>query len=123
MATLATSLSKALPKPKYTGEHEELPAHAQPKGTRIVGANSLDESQIVLKVSFSQHDRYVLTGSQRAGPPPYGKRTGWRPRSAEDYGDGGAFPEIPVAQYPLDMGRGKSSSSNALALRVDGEGK
>src|SRR5690606_27760081 len=42
----------------------------------------------------------------------------------EDYGDGGAFPEIPVAQYPLDMGReGKSSSSKALALQVDSEGK
>ena len=121
MATI--SLSRALPKPKYTGEHEELPAHAQPKGTRIVGANSLDESQIVLKVSDSQNALSILTGSQRAGPPAYGQRTGWRPRSADDYGDGGAFPEIPVAQYPLDMGRGKASSSNALALQVDGEGK
>lgn len=41
----------------------------------------------------------------------------------EDYGDGGAFPEILVAQYPLDMGRKSSSSSNALAVQVDGEGK
>ena len=41
----------------------------------------------------------------------------------EDYGDGGAFPEIPVAQYPLDMGRKSTSSSNALAVQVDGEGK
>ena len=41
----------------------------------------------------------------------------------EDYGDGGAFPEIPVAQYPLDMGRKSQSSSNALAVQVDAEGK
>ncbi|OCT45638.1 Pre-mRNA-processing protein 45 [Cladophialophora carrionii] len=106
---MATGLFASLPKPKYTGEHEEVPLHAQPKGPRIVGPGVIDESQIVLK---------------RAGPPPYGQRSGWRPRSAEDYGDGGAFPEIPVAQYPLDMGRkGTSSTSNALAIQVDAEGK
>ncbi|KAK7902552.1 mRNA splicing protein [Exophiala xenobiotica] len=106
---MATGLFASLPKPKYTGEHEEVPLHAQPKGPRIVGPGVIDESQIVLK---------------RAGPPPYGQRSGWRPRSAEDFGDGGAFPEIPVAQYPLDMGRkGTASTSNALAIQVDGEGK
>ncbi|KAL8793118.1 MAG: hypothetical protein Q9195_004324 [Heterodermia aff. obscurata] len=108
MTSVAGSLAKALPKPKYTGEFEELPAHTQSKGPRILGAGSLDETQVVLR---------------RTGPPPYGQRAGWRPRSAEDYGDGGAFPEIPVAQYPLDMGRKATSSSNALAIQVDAEGK
>jgi len=108
MTSLATSLSQALPKPKYTGEDEEIPSYAQQRGPRIVGAESLDQSQLVLK---------------RAGPPPYGNRSGWRPRSQEDYGDGGAFPEIPVAQYPLDMGRKSASISNALAVQVDAEGK
>ncbi|ERF73443.1 Pre-mRNA-processing protein 45 [Endocarpon pusillum Z07020] len=109
MASVAAGLFSSLPKPKYTGEHEELPAHTQQKGPRIVGPGVLNESQIVLK---------------RSGPPPYGKRSGWRPRSAEDLGDGGAFPEIPVAQYPLDMGRkGTASTSNALAVQVDAEGK
>ena len=65
----------------------------------------------------------MLTMYQRSGPPAYGSRAGWRPRSAEDFGDGGAFPEIPVAQYPLDMGRKSASSSNALAIQVDAEGK
>ncbi|GAB7342932.1 hypothetical protein MBLNU457_g1040t1 [Dothideomycetes sp. NU457] len=98
-----------LPKPKYTGEDEELPSHAQPKGPRIVSAHEADSQQLVVR---------------RSGPPPYGQRTGWRPRAAEDFGDGGAFPEIPVAQYPLDMGKkGSSGSSNALALQVDNEGK
>ncbi|KAG9770169.1 pre-mRNA-processing protein 45, partial [Aureobasidium melanogenum] len=106
---MSTGLFASLPKPKYTGEHEEVPTHAQPKGPRIVGPGVIDESQIVLK---------------RTGPPPYGQRSGWRPRSVEDFGDGGAFPEIPVAQYPLDMGRkGTSSTSNALAIQVDAEGK
>ncbi|KAH9643603.1 hypothetical protein HF086_000077 [Spodoptera exigua] len=49
--------------------------------------------------------------------PPYGQRKGWVPRAEEDFGDGGAFPEIHVAQYPLGMGaRGKESTSNALAI-------
>jgi SNW domain-containing protein 1 len=108
MASIATSLASALPKPKYTGEHEQAPAHAQPRGTRIVGAGQLDQQQLVKRVQ---------------GPPPYRQRAGWRPRDASDYGDGGAFPEISVAQYPLDMGRKGGATSNALALKVDGEGK
>ncbi|XP_064245597.1 SNW domain-containing protein 1-like [Passer domesticus] len=63
----------------------------------------------------------ALVSSQRE-PPPYGYRKGWIPRALEDFGDGGAFPEIHVAQYPLDMGR-KKKMSNALALQVDAEGK
>ncbi|OOF90227.1 hypothetical protein ASPCADRAFT_212147 [Aspergillus carbonarius ITEM 5010] len=109
MASIAEGLFKSLPKPKYTGEEEELPQHAQPRGPRVVGPGQLDETQIVLR---------------RTGPPPYQNRTGWRPRAPEDFGDGGAFPEILVAQYPLDMGRkGTSSTSNALAVQVDAEGK
>ncbi|KAK7750588.1 mRNA splicing protein [Diatrype stigma] len=107
MTSIAASLARALPKPKYTGEEEEVPAHAQQRGTRIVGPGQIDESQIVLR---------------RTGPPPYGQRSGWRPRSQEDFGDGGAFPEIPVAQYPLEMGK-KGNTSNALAIQVDAEGK
>lgn len=44
--------------------------------------------------------------------------------SLQDFGDGGAFPEIPIAQYPLNMGKeSKESSSNALAIQLDAEGK
>ncbi|GFF45174.1 pre-mRNA-processing protein 45 [Aspergillus udagawae] len=109
MTSIAEGLFKSLPKPKYTGEDEEVPQHAQPRGPRIVGADQIDQTQIVLR---------------KTGPPPYGNRAGWRPRAPEDFGDGGAFPEILVAQYPLDMGRkGTASTSNALAVQVDAEGK
>eukprot|EP00123_Amoebidium_parasiticum_P017455 comp23858_c0_seq1/m.41742 comp23858_c0_seq1/g.41742 ORF comp23858_c0_seq1/g.41742 comp23858_c0_seq1/m.41742 type:complete len:553 (-) comp23858_c0_seq1:252-1910(-) len=57
----------------------------------------------------------------RGNCPPYGKRHGWTPRSQADFGDGGAFPEIHVAQYPLGMGK-KKQAAGALALQVDGEG-
>lgn len=109
MASLASALSQSLPKPSYTGEDEQLPTRATQRGPRIVGPGQLD-NQVVLK--------------RAGGPPPYGQRIGWRPRNPEDFGDGGAFPEIHVAQYPLDMGRkGASTKSNALALTVDGDGK
>lgn len=132
MASLASGLFKSLPKPKYTGEEEELPKHAQPRGPRVVGADhQLDQSQIVLRVSAQRvYSTSVIYADltflvlQKTGPPPYGNRTGWRPRAPEDFGDGGAFPEILVAQYPLDMGRkGTPSTSNALAVQVDAEGK
>ncbi|KAM3555417.1 hypothetical protein ARSEF4850_006009 [Beauveria asiatica] len=108
MASIAASLQNSLPKPKYTGEDEEAPSQVKQRGPRIVSAGQIDETQVVLK---------------RSGPPSYGQRSGWRPRSQEDFGDGGAFPEVPVAQYPLDMGRKGSTTSNALAIQVDAEGK
>ncbi|KAI6190652.1 SKP-1 protein [Aphelenchoides bicaudatus] len=59
-------------------------------------------------------------------PPPYGQRKGFLPRSAEDYGDGGAFPEVHIAQYPLGMGQDTGRSGNTgktIALQHDKEGK
>jgi len=105
---MSTSLAAALPKPKYTGEDEEIPIHAQQNGPRVVGPGQIDESQIVLR---------------RTGPPPYGQRAGWRPRTNEDFGGGGAFPEIHIAQYPGGMNKRNTGTSNALAIQVDAEGK
>jgi SNW domain-containing protein 1 len=39
------------------------------------------------------------------------------------YGDGGAFPEIHMAQYPLNMCFIKNQTSNAIQLQVDADGK
>lgn len=66
-----------------------------------------------------------LTASVKPKPvPPYGKRAEFVPRKPEDFGDGGAFPEIHVAQYPLGMGRkDEKSGSKILPLTVDSQGK
>lgn len=96
--SVAATLSKSLPKPKYAGDEEQLPSHS----TRL----------------YTNEQSLSTTG-----PPPYKSRSSWRPRTAADFADGGAFPECAVAQYPLDMGRKATSSSTALQLRVDKEGK
>lgn len=65
MTSIAEGLFKSLPKPKYTGEDEEIPHHAQPRGPRVVGADQIDESQIVLRVSssrFTQMSYLYVTG-------------------------------------------------------------
>ncbi|CAB4314149.1 unnamed protein product [Prunus armeniaca] len=56
--------------------------------------------------------------------PPYLKRQGFVPRKVEDFGDGGAFPEIHIAQYPLGMGRDKSAKlgTKILPVTVDAHG-
>lgn len=56
-------------------------------------------------------------------PPPYLRRKNFVPRKAADYGDGGAFPEIHVAQYPLEMGRAdQSRGQRTLAVSVGADG-
>lgn len=126
MSVISTSLSKVLPKPKDSGNHEVFQNPSLRGGPRIVEEGALIQNQIAVKVC-EQLTWWKIGlsdfGVQRNRTPAYGNRTGWRPANVEDFGDGGAFPEIPIAQYPLDMGRKASSSSNALALQVDGEGK
>lgn len=46
--------------------------------------------------------------------PPYGQRKGWKPKSQQDFGDGGAYPECHVAQYPLELGRKRVSGHARL---------
>ncbi|CAG2108584.1 unnamed protein product [Medioppia subpectinata] len=54
--------------------------------------------------------------------PEYGFRIGWTPRCDDDFGDGGAFPEILVAQFPRGIGRQSAVTSNALAVELDAKG-
>lgn len=60
----------------------------------------------------------------RAAPvPPYGRRQGFIPKCQADFGDGGAYPEVHVAQFPLDMGRpGRAAASTAIVpVTTDGK--
>ncbi|XP_058114746.1 SNW/SKI-interacting protein A-like [Magnolia sinica] len=73
------------------------------------------------RFNSSVSDRSVVVKTNPV--PPYGKRSGFIPRKPEDFGDGGAFPEIHVAQYPLGMGRkDEKPGSKILPLTVDSQG-
>ncbi|KAL5532774.1 PRP45 [Sanghuangporus sanghuang] len=78
-----------------------------------------DDEDLDEKTQFVSSSMTIVT---RQPVPPYGKRKGWKPTSQADFGDGGAYPECHVAQYPLEMGKKKASSGNTLALQVDSEG-
>ncbi|KAF2303977.1 hypothetical protein GH714_025822 [Hevea brasiliensis] len=76
------------------------------------------------KQRFSSSEAEQTTVVAHKQVPPYLERKGFIPRRVEDFGDGGAFPEIHIAQYPLDMGRNKSAKpgSKILPLTVDAHG-
>lgn len=71
--------------------------------------------------SSSEAER--ATSVKAKAVPPYLKRAGFVPKKPEDFGDGGAFPEIHYWQYPLDMGKKDAKpSSNILPVTVDVNG-
>ncbi|TYJ29487.1 hypothetical protein E1A91_A06G071800v1 [Gossypium mustelinum] len=76
------------------------------------------------KQLFSTLEEEKSTVVKAKPVPPYLKRAGFVPRKVEDFGDGGAFPEIHIAQYPLDMGRvkGAKPGSKILPVTVDARG-
>merc|ERR1712136_241394 len=103
---------------------------------RYEGENMASLSSFLPAPSQLTWDRDLEEQKQRASQstalvaatkaiPPYGNRSAWIPRNVTDFGDGGAFPEIQMAQYPLDMGRKDEAGgkSNALAIQLDAEGK
>ncbi|KAA0148779.1 hypothetical protein FNF31_07336 [Cafeteria roenbergensis] len=55
-------------------------------------------------------------------PPPYGKRQGFRPSGPEDFGGGGAFPEIHSPQYPRNMGNPSGARrGKTIGVAVDAQ--
>jgi SNW domain-containing protein 1 len=103
-----------LPPPKNGAVVEDVGSDDEedfgaPSSSSLAGASSSAASS-----SSSSSGRSV---------PPYGRRRNFLPKRAEDFGDGGAFPEIHVLQYPLDMGRPGTKSSALVSVDVDEHGK
>jgi len=57
---------------------------------------------------------YPSTKKAAKAAPPYGQRTGWVPRTEEEFGDGGAFPEIHIPQFPLGLGQKRGASTGQV---------
>lgn len=105
----AATLSSLLPTPRYSAVTED--------GIEQSNGGQSQKEEVAAGPSNSS--------ALSTRIPTYGNRAGWRPKLAEDFGNGGAYPECHIAQYPLDMGRkGKSNgrSGGSLTLQVDGEG-
>ena len=68
---------------------------------------------------------FILISSNRAQRviPPYGQRQKYVPVALEDFGDGGAFPEIQLVQFPLNMGKPGVKSSAVVTVDVDKNGE
>ena len=64
----------------------------------------------------------IFCSSSRKSIPSYPCRQGFVPLAPEDFGDGGAYPEIHVVQYPLGMGKPGQKSSALVPVRVDESG-
>lgn len=107
------SLASLLPAPRHAQVHKPAP--------KVLGGGSGSRALVAhgTKTNVSIHLQPVTTNE----PPAYGERDNYKPHGIEDYGDGGAFPEVHVLQYPLDMGRKDKLKSKTAALQVDSEGK
>ncbi|KAJ2751024.1 mRNA splicing protein [Coemansia pectinata] len=94
-----SSISQFLPEPKHTTSRPETK---------------------VPEVSDSQ--ALAVTTTDSSPIPAYGQRIGWVPKTASDFGGGGAYPEIHMLQYPLGMGKKRTAKGNALSKQVDSDG-
>eukprot|EP00403_Amphidinium_massartii_P030838 CAMPEP_0178398782 /NCGR_PEP_ID=MMETSP0689_2-20121128/14947_1 /TAXON_ID=160604 /ORGANISM="Amphidinium massartii, Strain CS-259" /LENGTH=513 /DNA_ID=CAMNT_0020019549 /DNA_START=91 /DNA_END=1632 /DNA_ORIENTATION=- len=66
----------------------------------------------------------VATSISTHGAPAYGRRSkSWQPQNLADFGDGGAFPELSLVQYPLEMGKTPMSTQKVVALNMDERGR
>lgn len=127
-------LSSLLPTPKRSFEDDEniekkkkkKKQKQQPTSTALV----LDPSQILKQNEKPKPKVYTFNPSI----PRYGERAKqkWYPKSQEDFDDGGAYPEVILAQFPLELGKKTASQptpapvankSMDIALRDQSEGK
>lgn len=58
----------------------------------------------------------------RSNIPAYPNRKGFAPKTGADFGDGGAYPEIHVLQYPLNLGKPGIRSTALVPVVMDQTG-
>ena len=75
--------------------------------------------------SSSSSSSSPSSSHSHAGLPKYPHRasSGFRPTQPSDFGDGGAYPEIHLVQYPLGMGKPGAKSMAVVAVDVNSQGQ
>ena len=96
------SLAAFLPPPRYASVEPDSPPASPP-----LLSSPAPTAPSSTALSASAAHAFV--------PPPYGRRQGFVPRTAADFGDGGAYPELGVLQYPLSMGLPRLAAASAAA--------
>ena len=97
------SVPRLLPKPKQT----ETVFASSYDDDDLAAALALVRSFVPQAVCNRKSTKNQAKQKRKAEIPPYGQRagSGWVPRAPEDWGDGGAYPEIHTVQFPLNMGK------------------
>lgn len=118
--------SKGARCPGWEPESRAGCSSARPRGVMPDLQQLLPSPKYASVAAFDKKDfafgRGAAEGPRVKEPPPYLARQSYRPREPADYGDGGAFPEIHVMQYPLNMGRKDREADSVAPLRVDAQG-
>ncbi len=107
------SLLSSLPAPKHGGE------------PRAEDNDIEDHAQGVSGTARTVEGNKPSSKGHRVPPYPHRRAEKFVPRRQADFCDGGAYPEIHMAQYPLNMGKPGSraaDSEGTLALTVNAEG-
>eukprot|EP00808_Paulinella_micropora_P026891 g520.t1 len=104
-------------------EEKERIVYQTPEQPAMSLASLLPRPQHVLQLRTESKPAAAASETPQFEPPPYGRRQGFKPTAVEDFGDGGAFPEIHILQYPRRMGKpGEENGMAVVPLSVDEKG-
>lgn len=136
-----TMTSLWLPAPTRTATSTSITSQSKPlQGNQIVVSNggknttasNLTGTTKTVAPSYEERCEAAKTYAKLSPEKRKAARPLFVPRRVGDFGDGGAFPEIHVAQYPRNMGnphlkqqqqRGSSSTSALINVEVDEKGQ
>ncbi|RHY25787.1 hypothetical protein DYB32_008095, partial [Aphanomyces invadans] len=104
-----------LPAPTRT---YEAPVAPKPRAEPLAPAPSAPAPSAVKKFQATPRP------PQQIPAYPHRTKKQFSPRDPEtDFGDGGAYPEIHISQFPLGLGKKGGEESNVLALQVNESGR
>ncbi|BFZ54554.1 mRNA splicing protein [Savitreella phatthalungensis] len=121
-----SALASLLPAPKYKTKQRKSRWDDSPERDALSNESAFGATADASTAESSKNSGTTVTRAIGTQAPEYGRRRNWRPSSDDVFGDGGAYPEVPIAQYPRGMGRESQTqqqSGKSLALQLTNSGK